>query len=192
VDPLDPAFQNPTKFIGPVYTEEQSLQLAAAHPQWQIRHDGKNFRRVIASPLPKNIIELAAIEFLIKSDFLVICCGGGGIPVVKRNGFYYGVEAVIDKDLAAALLAEKISADALLMLTDVKAVMKNWQTPQAQPIRTIRIKELQLEKFAPGSMGPKIQAAINFIKSCGKPAYIGALEDAELILEGKAGTQIVA
>ncbi|MBS0352087.1 MAG: carbamate kinase [Proteobacteria bacterium] len=191
VDPRDAAFRDPAKFIGPVYTQEQSLQLAAIHPQWQFKQDGSNFRRVMASPEPKNILELTAIQFLIHSDFLVICCGGGGIPVVKRGGCYYGIEAVIDKDLSAALLAEQLSADGLLMLTDVKAVMSNWNTPQAQPIRKISIEELQKENFPPGSMGPKVQAAINFVKASGKAAYIGALEEAEWILQGKAGTQVL-
>lgn len=188
----DPAFNKPTKFIGPVYTETESLQLKTLHPEWSLAMDGASYRRVIASPEPQKILEISTIELLMKSGVLVICCGGGGIPVIHHAGLYHGVEAVIDKDLAAAKLAQQLQADCLLMLTDVKAVMKNWGTPQAEPIAQMTIEDIDHHVFAPGSMGPKVTAATRFVKSTGKKAYIGALEDAPLILQNQAGTLIHA
>lgn len=187
----DPAFKNPTKFIGPVYTQAQSQQIIALHPDWRMDTDGVNYRRVIASPQPQRIVEISTIRLLVDAQVLVICGGGGGIPVVKHQSFYRGVEAVIDKDLSAALLAEQLQADCLLMLTDVKAVMKNWGTPQVAPLSRLTLTGIENSLFAPGSMGPKVQAAVRFVKATGKPAYIGALEDAPLILQGQAGTAII-
>lgn len=186
----DPAFKKPTKFIGPVYTPAQAEQISAAHPSWAMAADGAHLRRVIASPEPLKILEISTIRLLVEAKVLVICCGGGGIPVINRDGFYQGVEAVIDKDAAAALLAEQLQADCLLMLTDVNAVMKNWGTPQAEPIARIPAAEIDIESFAPGSMAPKIKAAARFVKSTGKTAYIGALENAPQILQGQSGTAI--
>lgn len=190
VDPQDPAFKKPTKFIGPIYTQEQSAQITQAHPTWVIAKDGDYCRRVIASPQPQRILEINTIRLLVDSKALVICCGGGGIPVIRNQNGYRGVEAVIDKDLAAALLAEQLGADCLMMLTDVKAVMRHWGKPNAEPIKEMTLDELSSQTFATGSMGPKVQAAANFVKATGKKAYIGALEDAELILESRAGTLI--
>jgi carbamate kinase len=190
VNANDPAFQKPVKFIGPVYTQTESLQLKTLHPEWNMAMDGASYRRVIASPEPQKILEISTIELLMKSGVLVICCGGGGIPVINRGGFYHGVEAVIDKDLAAAKLAQQLQADCLLMLTDVKAVMKNWGTPQSEPIAQMSIDDMNNQFFAPGSMGPKVMAAARFVKATGKTAYIGALEDTSSILQNRAGTLI--
>ncbi len=190
VEETDPAFKNPTKFIGPVYSEAQAQQISSAHPNWSIAKDGIYFRRVIASPEPLHILEISTIRLLVDSQILVICCGGGGIPVVRKENRYRGVEAVIDKDLAAALLAEQLQADALLMLTDVKGVMRNWGEPQVELITHLSLKEARSSCFAAGSMMPKVEAAIRFVQSSGKKAYIGALEDAALILQGAAGTAV--
>lgn len=190
VDPQDPAFKKPSKFIGPTYSQEQFQQMSEAHPNWVISQDGEHFRRVIASPKPQHILEISTIRLLVESKALVICCGGGGIPVIRKNGVYRGVEAVIDKDLAAALLAEQLQADCLLILTDVKAVMRNWGTANAKAIPQLSLKDIEDCVFASGSMGPKVEAAANFVKATGKKAYIGALEDAALILENRAGTLI--
>lgn len=186
----DPAFKNPSKFIGPGYSQPQMELLKQNHPSWTFAMDGTRYRRVIASPEPKNILEISTIKLLVNSGVLVICCGGGGIPVLKQDHFYRGAEAVIDKDFAAALLAQQLQADALMMLTDVKAVMKNWGTPQQEPIKELNLAEIKNHSFPAGSMGPKVEAAARFVKACGKPAFIGALEDAEWILERKAGTLI--
>lgn len=188
----DPAFQTPTKFIGPIYNQVQAESIRAAHPSWQLAADGDSFRRVIASPQPQKILEISTIKLLVDAGVLVVCCGGGGIPVVRNNGFYCGVEAVIDKDLAAALLAEQLQADCLLMLTDVSAVVKNWRTPQAEPIGRISAAAIEHESFATGSMGPKVQAAVRFVKATRKIAYIGALADALQILQNQAGTAITS
>lgn len=190
VNAADAAFNHPTKFIGPVYSQTESEQLKTAHPEWSFAMDGVYYRRVIASPLPQKILEIAAIELLLNSGVLVICCGGGGIPVVNQAGSYHGVEAVIDKDLAAAVLAQQLGADCLLMLTDVNAVMKDWGKPQAEPIAQLSLDDIHNHAFAPGSMGPKVAAAAGFVKATGKKAYIGALEDAALILQNQAGTLI--
>ncbi len=191
VSPDDPAFKNPTKFIGSGYNQAQMEQLKKNHCSWAFARDGAFYRRVIASPEPKRILEIGVIQLLVDSGVMIICCGGGGIPVLKREHYYTGVEAVIDKDLAAALLAQQLQADALLMLTDVKAVMRNWGTSQQEPLRQLSLAEIAKYSFPTGSMGPKVEAAARFVRACGKPAFIGALEDAELILNYKAGTSIL-
>ncbi len=192
VDSHDPAFQNPTKFIGPVYSLEQVAQVRIAHPAWSILEDGPYYRRVIASPKPQKIIEISTIKLLVAARVIVICCGGGGIPVINQNGFYRGVEAVIDKDAAAALLAEQLEADCLLMLTDVKAVMQDWGKPEAKPINQLSLTDLESNFFASGSMGPKVEAGARFVRATGKKAYIGALDEASSILQHKSGTRIIA
>ena len=190
VDIADPAFQNPTKPIGAVYTEEQAKKLAE-ELDWSIAPDNEHFRRVVASPQPLKIVELAAIRLLVEAGALVVCSGGGGIPVVlDEKGFLRGVEAVIDKDLAAELLARSLDADVLLMLTDVDAVVDGWGEPDAQPIRHATPQELRSRKFASGSMGPKVEAACRFVEATGGIAAIGSLEDAAAILAGTAGTTI--
>ncbi len=192
VDPKDPAFRTPTKPIGPVYTEEQARTLAHERG-WMIAPDGDHFRRVVASPEPLRIVELAAIRMLVDAGAIVVCTGGGGIPVTMNGaGTLRGVEAVIDKDLAAELLARSLEADFLLMLTDVPSVLRGWGTPEASTIRRTTPSELHTIEFANGSMGPKVAAACRFVESTGGTAAIGALEDAARIVAGDAGTIVTA
>lgn len=188
VEADDPAFSTPTKPIGPVYTEEQAHQVERERG-WTIARDGDHFRRVVASPQPLQIVELSAIRMLVDAGAIVVCTGGGGIPVTMNgDGTLRGVEAVIDKDLAAELLARSLDADFLLMLTDVPAVMRDWGTPEAAPIRRSTPCELRGLEFANGSMGPKVEAACRFVEATSATAAIGALEDAVQIVSGKAGT----
>jgi carbamate kinase len=192
VDPDDPAFRRPTKPIGPVYDRSRAERLAAAHG-WSMAPDGDHYRRVVPSPEPRRILELAVIERLSRAGVIVICAGGGGIPAVRAaDGRLAGIEAVIDKDLASGLLARELRADALLMLTDVDAVYSGWGGPDARPIRRSSPQALQAHDFAPGSMGPKVAAAIEFVTRGGGIAGIGRLEDAAVILRGEAGTLVTA
>jgi carbamate kinase len=190
VDPDDPAFGHPDKPIGPVCSEIEAQRLAHERG-WNMARDGAHFRRVVPSPVPQRIFELSVIELLLSQAVIVICAGGGGIPVVRRkDGSLIGVEAVIDKDLASALLARQLKVDALLMLTDADAVYQGWGTPGARAIRRITPQGLRELDFAPGSMGPKVRAACEFVEQTGGVAGIGQLSDALAILEGKAGTMI--
>jgi carbamate kinase len=193
VDALDPAFQRPTKPIGPVYDADRAQALARERG-WTVAPDGKrSWRRVVASPSPRSIVELPTIRLLLEHGVVVVCAGGGGIPVVvDSTGARHGVEAVVDKDLASALLARQLSADLLLLLTDVPAVELGWGTPEARPLRTVTPTELQQYQFAAGSMAPKIEAASSFVRSTRKRASIGALADAMAIVEGTAGTTVVS
>lgn len=190
VDRADPAFAAPAKPIGPMYDETTARRLATERG-WQIAPDGAGFRRVVASPEPQRILELPAIRALLAARFTVVCAGGGGIPVVlTATGTVEGVEAVIDKDLASALLATQIGAERLLLLTDVDAVYDGWGTPRARRISRATVAEMRARTFAPGSMAPKVEAACRFAEA-GGIAAIGALEDARAILDGTAGTTIV-
>ena len=192
VDRDDPAFEQPTKFIGPVYSETEVRQLAYARG-WSVAEDGQHWRRVVASPEPRSIVELATIRLLVEAGVLVVCVGGGGIPVVvDREGRLHGIEGVVDKDLAAALLAEGLGADVLLMLTDVPAVEAGWGTPQARRLGDVTAGELAGMSFASGSMGPKVRAACRFAERTGGLAAIGSLTEAAAILEGSSGTRIRA
>jgi carbamate kinase len=189
VDRADPAFDHPSKPIGPVYGEEQARGLAADHG-WTVARDGRWFRRVVPSPQPREIVELASVERLLAAGAVVICAGGGGIPVVAEGRRRRGVEAVIDKDLTAALLAECLEADRLLMLTDVPFVERDWGTEAATPITSAHPSELRGLSFAAGSMGPKIEAACRFVEHTGRNAAIGALAELAAVAHGEAGTQI--
>jgi len=190
IDPRDPAFAKPTKPIGPVYDGRQASRLKLRHG-WTMARDGKYWRRVVASPVPRRIVEVAAIRHLVRAGVLVICAGGGGIPVtVTREGVIWGVEAVIDKDRSAALLAKTIGADALLLLTDVSAVMDGWGTRASRAIRRASPSKLRAMSFDPGSMGPKVEAACDFVRATGKRAVIGTLRDAASCLRGVAGTSV--
>ncbi len=190
VDPRDPAFATPDKPIGPVYSEAEARRLAAERG-WSIAPDGAHFRRVVPSPQPQAILEIGVIELLVRREVIVICTGGGGIPVVRlEDGGLHGVEAVIDKDRASALLARELGASVLLLLTDVAAVQTDWGTPDARAIQRISPKALREYAFAPGSMGPKVEAACEFVEKTGGVAGIGSLADAEAIVEGRAGTII--
>ena len=190
IDAMDPAFRAPTKPIGPVYTEDQARKLAAERG-WSVAADGPGWRRVVASPTPRAIVELPVIRLLLDAGVVVVCTGGRGIPVVvDSNGTRHGVEAVVDKDRSSALLARQLGADALLLLTDVPAVEQGWGTPEARPMSKVTAEELRTMQFAPGSMGPKVSAACWFAMTTGGMAGIGALEDAAAILRQEAGTII--
>jgi carbamate kinase len=192
VDPRDPAFAQPTKPIGPVYDEATARRLAAERG-WQIAPDGDKWRRVVPSPRPLEIMEASVISFLTERDVIVICTGGGGVPVVEStDGSLRGVEAVIDKDLASSLLARQLKADMLLMLTDVDAVYADYGTPQARALRRLATTEISGRNFPAGSMGPKVGAAIEFAEATGKPAAIGKLDDALAIVRGERGTWLEA
>jgi len=190
VDPDDPAFAHPTKFVGPVYEEKQAKDLAAERG-WAVARDGEAWRRVVPSPEPLELVELPLIRRLVDSGALVVCAGGGGIPVVAdASGALRGVEAVVDKDLTAALLAEAVEADALLLLTDVDAVIDGYGTSDAHPIRRATPAELRARSFPAGSMGPKVEAACRFVEATGKVAAIGRLDAAAALLTGEAGTTV--
>ena len=187
----DGAFLTPSKPIGPVYDDVAAAALAKQH-NWTIGADGDLYRRLVASPLPKRILRVGVIKLLLREGVTVICAGGGGIPVVRnasRN--HAGVEAVIDKDRTSALLATLIDADALLMLTDVDGVYQDWGTAGQALISHMTPALAKEQTFAPGSMGPKIEAAVSFLAHGGKQVGIGRLEDALLILNGRAGTGFV-
>ncbi|BCH00730.1 carbamate kinase [Mesorhizobium loti] len=188
VDPYDPAFSSPTKPIGPVYDEATARHLAAERG-WCIAPDGDKWRRVVPSPRPIEILEASVISFLVDHGVIVVCTGGGGVPVVARDdGAMVGVEAVIDKDLASSLLARQLKADMLLMLTDVDAVYVGYGTPDARALRNVGATELSGKDFPAGSMGPKIGAAIEFVQATGNPSAIGRLEDAAEIVKRRQGT----
>ncbi|MDH2246257.1 carbamate kinase [Pseudomonas sp. GD03855] len=190
VDAADPAFQKPTKPIGPVYSREEAEQLAK-EKGWSIAADGDRFRRVVPSPRPKRIFEIRPISWLLEKGSVVICAGGGGIPTVyDQNGRLQGVEAVIDKDLCSALLAEQLNADLLVIATDVDGAYLNWGTPEQRRIHEAHPDELERLGFAAGSMGPKVQAACEFARNTGKVAVIGSLSDIEAIVQGSAGTRV--
>ena len=192
VDATDPAFANPTKPIGPVYTEAEARQLASVRG-WTIGPDGSHWRRIVPSPEPRRILGMRAIRLLVAAGVTVICAGGGGIPVVRDQvGALRGVEAVIDKDLSAALLARGLKADALVSLTDVDAVYDDWGTPVATPIRRASVGRLRGISFAAGSMAPKVESACRFVEGGGHFAAIGALGDIARILRGDAGTRVTA
>jgi carbamate kinase len=191
VDALDPAFKKPTKPIGPMYDAARAKALAKERG-WSVARDGKGWRRVVASPTPRSIVELPTIRLLLDHGVLVVCAGGGGVPVVVDSaGARHGVEAVVDKDLASALLARQLSADLLLLLTDVAAVELDWGTPDARPLHTVTTTELEQHTFASGSMAPKVEAASSFVRSTPGRAAIGALADAAALVGGTAGTSIL-
>ena len=187
----DPAFGCPSKFIGPVYDQQQASTLASRHG-WEFRQDGTRWRRVVPSPEPAELLDMPSIQTLTDAGTIVICAGGGGVPVVVHagTGLLRGVEAVVDKDLTASLLARQLHADALLLLTDVEAVQDGYGTPQARPIRRATAAQLRSRSFPAGSMGPKVEAACRFLEATGKRASIGQLCDAAALLAGVAGTTV--
>ncbi len=188
VDPDDPAFSRPLKPIGPVYNQDEVEALKAQHG-WTFAQDGKVMRRVVPSPKPMEIVELPIIEDLVARGVTVVCAGGGGIPVYRKSEEQLaGVEAVIDKDLAASLLAERIAADRLVILTDVDAVYLDWGKPQQKAIGKVTSAELRRYSFADGSMAPKVAAACDFAERTGRPAAIGSLSQVSKVLSGQAGT----
>jgi carbamate kinase len=195
VDRQDPAFENPTKPIGPVYAEEEAAKLAS-QKGWVFKPDGDYFRRVVPSPLPRRIFGLEPVEWLLEQGCVVICAGGGGIPVMyteeeaPAGRRLVGIEGVIDKDLASALLATELRADALTIVTDVDAVYVDWGTPEQRPIRRASPKALHNTEFAAGSMGPKVRAACSFVEHTGGVAAIGSMADTPALLRGEAGTTV--
>jgi carbamate kinase len=194
VDADDPAFSDPTKFVGPVYDDTQA-EVLAAEKGWTFKRDGDYRRRVVPSPEPKRIFEIRPIRWLLDHGVLVVCAGGGGIPttfVPDKERTLAGVEAVIDKDLASELLAREIEADLFLMATDVDGVYVAWGTPERRRLDQVTPGELRQLDFAAGSMGPKVDAAARFVEATGNRAAIGALADIEQIVEGRAGTNVVA
>ena len=190
VDPKDPAFQKPTKPVGPVYDQAEAERLRK-EKGWSMAADGKYFRRVVPSPKPQRIIELNVIRMLVDNGVVVICAGGGGIPTAyDKDQKLYGVEAVIDKDLASALLSRELDAEMFVMLTDVANVYADFGAPQQRSIRAAHPDALEQLDFADGSMGPKIQSACQFVRETGKQSAIGKLPDLTGIMSGEAGTLI--
>ncbi len=190
VDPNDPAFKNPTKFIGPVYSKEEAEQ-QAKEKGWSIAPDGDKWRRVVPSPLPKHIFEHRPIRWMVEHGVIVICSGGGGIPTMYGpNRQLHGIEAVIDKDRASALLARELDADLYIMATDADAVYTGWGTPEQKAILRASPSALEQFEFAAGSMGPKVEAAQDFAETTGKAAAIGALADVQKMVAGTGGTTV--
>jgi carbamate kinase len=193
VDADDPAFADPTKPIGPLYDAGEAARLGQ-EKGWSFKLDGDSLRRVVPSPLPKRIYEIEAITALLESGCVVICAGGGGIPTayvdepVPAGRRLVGVEAVIDKDLASALLAVDLEADVLAIVTDVDAVYSGWGTPEQRPIHTATPAALADSEFAAGSMGPKVRAAREFVQRTGRMAAIGSIADTAALVRGEAGT----
>ena len=194
VDPGDPAFQNPTKFVGPVYEQEEANRLKS-EKGWVFKQDGAKWRRVVPSPLPKRIFEIRPIKWLLEKGTVVTCAGGGGIPTMydpEKERWLTGIEAVIDKDQASELLAREVEADLFVIATDVKGVFLNWGMPDQRMLNRVTPAELRSYPFPAGSMGPKVEAAIQFVEKTGKRAVIGSLEDIEKIVAGQAGTNVVS
>ena len=189
VDAADPAFADPTKFVGTVYDESQAHEMARVHG-WSVRRDGAGWRRVVASPLPERIVEIETARLLLEHDTTVVLAGGGGVPVVDGSLGLVGVDAVVDKDYVAALIAAELGADLLVMLTDVEGVMTDYGTPQQQLLRHVSADSLSASDFPAGSMGPKVTAACRFVSDTGGTAAIGSLADAGDVIGGAAGTQI--
>jgi carbamate kinase len=192
VDPDDPAFADPSKFVGPVYTKERADALRA-EKGWTFKQDGEHWRRVVASPEPKQIFEINPIRWLLEKKTIVVCAGGGGVPTMydrTKERWLVGIEAVIDKDLASELLARDLQADVLVMATDVDGVYDSWGSPEQRRLERATPEELRAYSFAGGSMGPKVDAALRFVERTGKRAAIGALADIEGLVAGTAGTQV--
>ncbi|MGR5244922.1 carbamate kinase [Vibrio sp. PNB23_22_6] len=189
VDENDPAIANPTKFIGPVYDEQQAKQLAEAN-NWIVKPDGAHWRRVVPSPIPQEVLEIKAIQDLLEKEHLIICGGGGGAPVVEKDGAYVGFEAVIDKDMTAALIAQQIGAEHLLILTDGTHVCLNWGEPTEEKLEHVTVAKMKQYNFAAGSMGPKVDACCQFVLKTGQKGHIGDLSCALEIIEGSSGTHI--
>ena len=191
VDPEDPAFQNPTKPIGPIYTQEDA-KLLETEKGWVMKPDGEYWRRVVPSPEPHRIFEMRPIHWLLEKGTIVICAGGGGIPTIFNNeGNLEGVEVVIDKDRASSLLAFELEADLLIMATDADGVYLNWGSDSAEKISTTTPDEIEKHEFEAGSMGPKVEAACDFVRRTGQRAVIGSLADLPAMVAGNAGTQFV-
>lgn len=192
VDRADPAFAHPTKFVGPVYTPQQARSLALDRG-WTFAMDGELPRRVVPSPRPERVIQIDSVKRLLSAGHVVVCTGGGGIPVSRdEDGILSGVEAVVDKDASSAVLAREIGAQALVLATDADAVHVGWGTPDDKRIGVIGADTLDTMEFPAGSMGPKVEAATAFVRRSGHEAYIGRLQDVSAMLDGTTGTRVVA
>ena len=189
VDADDPAFADKTKFVGSVYDEQRARELAEAN-DWTIKPDGAGWRRVVASPLPQRIVEIDLARQLLEQGTTVVLGGGGGVPVVEGPHGLLGVEAVVDKDFVAAWIATALDADVLVMLTDVDAVLADYGTPEERPLLAVSVSDLQAHTFPAGSMGPKVEAACDFVSTTGGRSAIGSLRDAAAVIAGTAGTQV--
>lgn len=189
VDSEDPAFNDPTKFVGPVYERTEAERLAEARG-WAVKPDGDKWRRVVPSPLPKRILDTKVVELLLDHGVVVICAGGGGIPIVRHEHQLLGVEAVIDKDRASALLAKELRADLFIMLTDIEAIYLDFGAPSQRALGSVTPDELRRYTFPAGSMGPKVEAACDFAEATGHPAIIGALSEVAELLQGASGTRV--
>ncbi|MGF1788320.1 carbamate kinase [Photobacterium swingsii] len=191
VDANDPAFDEPNKFIGPVYDHETAQQKATQYG-WSIKADGEYWRRVVPSPMPQKIVELDGIRTLLAADHTVICCGGGGCPVINAGEEfgYQGVEAVIDKDLSAAVLAKQLGAEHYLILTDGEYVCVDWGTPNEKALHQISVEDIQQYTFAAGSMAPKVEACCEFATATKGIGHIGSLHKASEIMANQSGTHI--
>jgi carbamate kinase len=192
VDAADPAFANPTKFVGPIY-DDAAAEALARDKGWVFKRDGNRLRRVVPSPAPRRIFEIRPIRWLLEHGTVVICAGGGGIPTAYEAGkerVLGGVEAVIDKDLASELLAREIDADLFVMATDVDGVYDGWGTAEQRRLDRVTPDALRRRDFAAGSMGPKVEAAARFVEATGRRAAIGSLTDIDEIVEGRAGTTV--
>jgi carbamate kinase len=193
VDKDDPAFQAPTKPVGPFYTEEQARRLEAERG-WVVAGDaGRGWRRVVPSPEPLEVVELEAVRTLLAAGTIPVACGGGGIPVSTRNGRLSGVDAVIDKDRASALLATSLGAERLVILTDVDAVYRGWGTPAQEALTELDFAaaEALLPKLAAGSIGPKVDASVRFARASGHDALITSADGLAEALTGNAGTRVI-
>ena len=190
VDAQDPAFANPTKFVGPTYSREEAELVSQEHG-WAMKSDGEVVRRVVPSPAPQRILELAPIRWILGHGGLVVCSGGGGVPTARgSDGKYTGVEAVVDKDLASAVLARDLHADTLIIATDVDGVYLDWGTPESRRVRRTHPDNLEPRDFAAGSMGPKVAAAVQFARETGGRAVIGSLDDLDGLVAGRSGTEV--
>jgi carbamate kinase len=189
VDPEDPAFSDPSKFVGPVYDRTDAEHLALERG-WVVKPDGARWRRVVPSPAPRRILDTKVVDLLLNSGIVVVCAGGGGIPIVRRQNEVIGVEAVIDKDRASALLAVGLHADIFAMVTDVDAVYVDYGKPSQRALDSISPAELERYTFPAGSMGPKVESACEFARATGHTAIIGSLSNAAELVTGRAGTRV--
>jgi len=189
VDVDDPAFATPTKFVGSVYTEDDASRLGAEH-DWTFARDGEKWRRVVASPLPQRVVESETADLLLRQGVTVVLAGGGGIPVTESDAGLEAIEAVVDKDRAAALVAQELGAELLVILTDVPAVMTGWGTPRERPLGEVTVDHLASMTFPAGSMGPKVDAVCEFVRATGNRAAIGSLADVAEVVAGTRGTQV--